>query len=262
MERLDKFDKIGFEGHFKVSYFQIDGNQRMTPAALLSCMQEAAITHTDTLGYTLDYMAERQWGWSVINWHLKINRMPKHPEALTVRTWSDKCKKIQANRSFHLFDENGEKLIDGASRWIFMDFDKRKPTNVPDHMAEAYGANQEPAIEGEKFIMPKHVEGQMTTSRTFSITRRDTDTNGHANNVRYMEWAMDDVPDEIYNEMDLKDVRIVYRKECMRGDEITTQTYLKENENAVDVLTLIKSVDDVLLAEVATIWEKPKNFQQ
>lgn len=55
-------DRIGYEETLKVSYFQIDGNRNMSPAALLSCLQEAAVTHSDTIGYTLDYMAEHQWG--------------------------------------------------------------------------------------------------------------------------------------------------------------------------------------------------------
>ncbi len=28
---------------------------------------------------------------------------------------------------------------------------------------------------------------------------------------------MDDIPDAIYEDMTLKDIRIVYRKECLRG---------------------------------------------
>jgi acyl-CoA thioesterase FadM len=98
-------DRIGYEETLKVSYFQIDGNRNMSPAALLSCLQEAAVTHSDTIGYTLDYMAEHQWGWSVVNWHLQIYRMPQHGERIQVQTWSNKCMRFQAERSFFLFDE-------------------------------------------------------------------------------------------------------------------------------------------------------------
>ena len=70
-----------------------------------------------------------------------------------------------------------------------MDFAKRKPTNVPDDMIEKYGTNQPPAIEGEKFRMTPMPEGEPTAQQRFAVTRRDTDTNGHANNVKYLEWA-------------------------------------------------------------------------
>ena len=62
--------------------------------------------------------------------------MPKYNETITLQTWSDKFARFQANRSFFLFDENGNKLLDGISRWIFMDSEKRKPANVPADMVE------------------------------------------------------------------------------------------------------------------------------
>ena len=247
-------DRIGYEETQRVSYFQIDGNRNMSPAALLSCLQEVAVTHSDTLGYTLAYMAEHQWGWSVINWHLKIYRMPRHGERINIQTWSDKCLRFQAERSFYLFDEAGEKLLDGASRWIFMDLARRRPANTPAGMAEAYHSGQEPAIPDETYRMPKEAEGDMICTREVLVTRRDTDTNGHANNVKYLEWAMDDVPDEIYDGMALKDVLIVYRKECMRGDTVQIKTYVKNAEEGKEVLSFLFEGEKVM-AEVATFWQ-------
>ena len=202
-------DRIGYEETLKVSYFQIDGNRNMSPAALLSCLQEAAVTHSDTIGYTLDYMAEHQWGWSVVNWHLQIYRMPQHGERIQVQTWSNKCMRFQAERSFFLFDEAGNKLLDGASRWIFMDLARRRPANAPDGMAERYHSGQ--------------------------------------------EWAMDDVPDEIYDGMSLADVRIVYRKECVRGDIVEIKTYVRALPDGKEVLSFL-SVGEKIVAEVATLW--------
>ena len=246
-------DRIGYEETVKVSYFQIDGNRNMSPAALLSCLQEAAVTHSDTIGYTLDYMAEHQWGWSVVNWHLQIYRMPQHGERIQVQTWSNKCMRFQAERSFFLFDEAGNKLLDGASRWIFMDLARRRPANAPDGMAERYHSGQEPAIPDEKFFMPKEAEGDLLSTRTLPVTRRDTDTNGHANNVKYLEWAMDDVPDEIYDGMSLADVRIVYRKECVRRDIVEIKTYVRALPDGKEVLSFL-SVGEKIVAEVATLW--------
>ena len=42
-------DRIGYETTQTVHYFQIDGSRSMTPAALLSALQEMAISHSDSL---------------------------------------------------------------------------------------------------------------------------------------------------------------------------------------------------------------------
>jgi len=247
-------DRMGHEEEMKISYFQVDGNGRMAPAALLAILQEAAVSHSDALGYTVDFMVESQSVWAIVNWHIKTYRMPHQGERITVQTWSDQCRRIQATRSFFLFDEQGHKIVDGASRWIFMDFSTRKPRNVSEEMIQAYGAKQEPAIENEKFSMPKEADGELVGTHRFTVTRRDTDTNGHANNVKYLEWAMDDVPDEIYDEHQIGDIRVAYRKECVRGDEVMTETYCKHTEGMTEVLTFIKNADDAVIAEVVTLW--------
>lgn len=246
-------DRIGYEEERKVRYFQIDSNSCMTPAALLSSLQELAITHSDTLGYTVDYMLEHHWFWSVVNWHLKLYRMPKYGEKILLQTWSDKFARFQANRSFFIFDEAGNKLLDGVSRWVFMDLGKRKPTNVPAGMVEKYHTGQESAIEREKFLMPKELAGELFCTRDIIVTRRDTDTNGHANNVKYLEWVMDDIPDEIYVDMELKDIRIVYRKECLRGDTVTVKTFLKDTEEGKEVQSFLYE-GDTMVAQVITAW--------
>ena len=149
-------DRIGYETTQTVHYFQIDGSRSMTPAALLSALQEMAISHSDSLGFSVQYNLTHHCFWSVVNWHLKLYRMPKYNETITLQTWSDKFARFQANRSFFLFDENGNKLLDGISRWIFMDSEKRKPANVPADMVEKYHSGQVSAIEGEKFLCLKH----------------------------------------------------------------------------------------------------------
>ncbi|KXL52019.1 acyl-ACP thioesterase [Anaerotignum neopropionicum] len=252
-------EQIGYEERRKISYFQVDGNRLITPAALFSHLQEGAINHSDSLGYPVEYLTEKQMGWAVINWHLEVERMPKLGETITVQTWCEKCRRMQAIRCFRVLDQKNEVIMKGISRWIFMDLEKRKPANIPDEMVLRYHSGQESAIPGEKFFMPKEVEGAVAAIRPLVITRRDTDTNGHANNVKYLEWAMDDVPDEIYDRMQLADVRIVYRKECVRGDEVIMKTFIHSQDDGKEVLTFITDREQTILAEVATLWhEKPK----
>ena len=108
---MEHLNGIGYEVERKVSFLQIDCNSCMTPAALLSALQEMAILHSDSLGYTIDYMLEHRWFWSVVNWHLKLYRMPRYGEKIIIQTWNDKFARFQANRSFYVFDEEGNKIF-------------------------------------------------------------------------------------------------------------------------------------------------------
>ena len=49
--------------------------------------------------------------------------MPKYNETITLQTWSDKFARFQANRSFFLFDENGNKLLRDSSDTTVYSYD-------------------------------------------------------------------------------------------------------------------------------------------
>ncbi len=237
-----------------IKYHQTDGSGILSPTALLEILQDAAIDHSDALGYTLDYMAKHQWGWAVIHWHIVLLRMPAHAETIQVQTWSNKCRKIQAERSYIIKDGTGNPIAKAMSRWVLMDFAKRKPATVPDHMIANYGTDQIPAIEGEKYPMPKHPIGTLIGQQQFTVSRCDTDTNGHTNNVKYLAWAMEDIPDTIYQNMTLHDIRVVYRKECKRHDVVQTKTYLQQNDDTQTILTFLTDIQNNILCEIQTLW--------
>lgn len=248
----------GFEEERRVSFLQIDCNRALHPSALLSMLEEMAILHSDALGYTVEYMLEHERFWSVVNWHLQIHRMPAYGETVTIQTWNDKFSRFQANRSFSIVDAEGNGVVSAVSRWIFMDTKKRKPTNMPAEMPPKYYSERECAIPDEKFILPKMPEGELIAERAVTVTRRDTDTNNHANNVKYLEWVMDDIPDEIYVDMALRDVRIVYRRECKRGDVVDVKTYVRDTEIGKTVDSFLYE-DGTVVAQVITEWaSQPK----
>ena len=71
-----------------------------------------------------------------------------------------------------------------------MDLEQRKPTEIGIEMEQRYGNTEITAIENEKYKLPK-LQKETIAQRTFIVTRRDTDNNGHTNNVKYIEWAID-----------------------------------------------------------------------
>lgn len=246
-----------YEETINIGYFESDSRLYLNPSALVVHLQDTAIRHSDSLGYTLDVMAEKKQGWALINWHIVINRTPKCGEILKIATWSDKCRRMQAERSFFIYDEKGEIVIRVASRWVFMDLENRCPTQISNEMEQKYGSAASPAIVGERYTFPRQKSNECQ-SRVFTVTRRDTDNNGHTNNVKYIEWAMDDVPDEIYDTMEMVDLKVIYRKECIKGTEILSHCYVESLENGESqvISLLISPYDEKLVyAQVASLWK-------
>ncbi|WP_317854685.1 acyl-[acyl-carrier-protein] thioesterase [Chakrabartyella piscis] len=248
-------ENVGYRKQKQVSYQQLDTMGRMTPAAVLLELQEAGIAHSDKLGFDFQYLASAKRGWAVINWHIIIHKIPRANETTNMFTWNDKIKRMQASRSYCISDDRGNTMIEAISRWVFLDLETRHPSTVPQEMIDKYHTGLEPSIPNEKYVMAKPNLGEEITTREFLVTRRDTDSNGHANNVKYLEWAMDDVADEIYEDMDLFDIRIIYRKECRRGEVVQLKTFVTEQENHTEVISLLLDVEGKTIAEVVTLWQ-------
>lgn len=251
--------KKGFEVSYTIGYFEVDGDLFLTPSSLAVYLQDAAILHSDSIGYTIDYFNNGKKGWVIINWHIDIIRMPQKGETIRVCTWSDECKRMQAERSFVVYDENEIPVAKAMSKWIFMDLERRRPVKINEDMAERYSSLNVKAIENENYKMIEKDENDIISQRVFTVTRRDTDSNGHTNNTKYIEWAIDDVPDDIYYNYKVSDIRVVYRKECYKNSCVKGKCYLvnlDDDKKCVVSTFTDNNNDKEVFAEISTIWEK------
>lgn len=244
--------------HFTISYFGTDDRLMLMPSSLAVYFQELAISHSNSIGYTLELLGGLKRGWAITNWHIVVNRFPKCGETIKITTWSNYCKKMQAQRFFRVEDENHQVICLAASRWVFMDLERRRPARLLEDMEERFVCDEPSAIENEKYEMPKALEENAVAERVFIVTRRDTDTNGHANNTKYIEWAMDDVPDDIFHAYETEDIRVVYRKECRKGQAVMSRLYLRQlTEGKKEAISLFLDAEkpETVFAEIATIWK-------
>ncbi|MFI3173711.1 MAG: thioesterase [Bacillota bacterium] len=238
-----------------ISSSQVDAQRVLSPCALLNFMQEAAWKHSCSADYDAERLETESSAWVVLQWHIKILDAPKLWETVAVKTWCPKRKKMQTTRSFAV-ESNGVECIQANSVWVFFDTEKRAPKKIDDELANHYECNKpmpfpEPRIfkvDGTADEAHKH------TTRAYQVMRSDMDTNGHVNNVKYLEWILNDVPDEIYDNNVLSEMKIVYRKECQRGDLLSLQTFVDGNV----VTSHIYHSDGHKVTEFSTIWV-PKN---
>lgn len=218
-----------FSHEYLVSYSDISSKGTLKHSAAVNYCQSLAVLHSDAAGYTLDWFREHAQGWILISWHIVFGEMPKEGVRIDAETWTSPHKLSQANREFALTDEEGNVFMKGASRWVLMNTEKRRPAKLDKEFFNAYSfANgRECAEEDYKIDFPEDAE--KIGAFSIPVMRRDTDTNDHANNAVYIDWALDGVPDEIYDNMDLKEMTVTYKKECRRGDQVYGAVFKNDN---------------------------------
>ncbi len=210
-----------FNHTYNVAYSEISSKGTLKISGLANYFQSLAVAHSDAAGWSVETLMDQHKGWILLHYQIKIGSLPRDGEKVTAHTWAAGYRRAQADRDFCLCDESGKELAYASSRWVLMDTDRRRPAKLDSDFFNSYFIEdgREVAEADYKIKIPEDAEE--ISRDTFEVKRRDTDTNGHVNNAIYIDWAIDSIPDELYDAKDPSEIRVTYKKECRRGDMVT-----------------------------------------
>lgn len=245
-----------FIWNVKVSSYDTDMNATLSPQNMVKYLMEAAIEHTEKAGYPVEKLLAMQRGWVVLNWVIRVDKYPEYRDNLEIQTWAKYGSTLQATRYFRV-SCNGAQIASAASRWAFLDLEKRHPVRFSKEMEEAYCCDLPAPFDPGRFVLPSEKDEYLTGEKVLIVRRSETDTNGHTNNTRYVEWAVDDVPDDVYSGYVPSEINVLYRKECRAGDRVDVKTYIRDvDQNKKEIITSITDTDGGVLCKMATLWSK------
>jgi medium-chain acyl-[acyl-carrier-protein] hydrolase len=244
-----------FQVKYTVDYQALNPDLTVTFPRFMYYVQETSIRHTDSTVYPMKWYADHQMGWIITNWSIRVAHFPRLNENIVVQTYPTKFKGVVCERGFEVYDEAGRPLLMAFSSWMMTNLAEQKLVKpMPDLIADYGPMFPEPTPKkmGFKFITADGAY-ELRHKRQFTVTRRDIDTNSHVNNVKYIEWAFDDIPDDLYNNHQPSEVKVVYRKQCRRGDVVQAEFY-QDTADPLCAATIIKSPDGADLAEIYSLW--------
>ena len=208
-----------FTSTFEVRHIESGVNGRLTAPAFLDLFQEMAGLHAARLGFSVADLAERGLTWVLLRLFVRFDApLPLLGETFSLTTWPSGHDGISAWRDATASDATGRPLARITTRWILIDLARRRPVRLPEDL---YG-HERPDL------------GQMTLSKTAPVApaaataqvqvhvrRSDLDANRHANNARYVEWALEPFPDAFLDTHTLTTLDVLWKAETFRGDALT-----------------------------------------
>ncbi|MEX0686254.1 MAG: acyl-ACP thioesterase domain-containing protein [Balneolales bacterium] len=185
-----------FNKQFELRYFEMNHHGEATPLTMLKLLQETAADHCLAIQYSLYDLLKQNIGWVLLSGYMQIARYPKYKETITIRTWLSEYKTYRGIRENVIFDEKGNIIGRGKGLWLFYDIEKRRPARIFDDIQKKWGVNPEESIRHDirSKIIPLDDAAEIIE---FIVRRFDMDTNKHVNNLRYLQWAMESVPEYI-----------------------------------------------------------------
>jgi len=95
-------------------------------------------------------------------------------------------------------------------------------------------------------------------AKDFSVRRSDIDTNNHVNNKRYINWILETLPQNIYDNYMMESLDILYKKEAGIDSAIQSGC-MNESEPSQSVSLVHRLLDKksgLELAAARTIWRQ------
>lgn len=245
---------MAYSRDYFIHYYQIDLNLNLSVVGLLRILEDIAILHSDDMGLGLKYYEENNLGWMLIRWHIKINRMPKFKDTVTVITEPKAFRNFYANRFYTVNDREGNVLVDAKTLWAFVNTGTRKPMKVNDDMYKGFQITEEDNIEFTKLEIVPAIS-RIDESKSFNVRISDIDTNQHVNNTQYVAWAIEAVPLEVQTQTTLKEITVNYLKETNLGNVVQSNVEITDIHESTECLHSLKS-NDVEVCRVKSVWNK------
>ena len=184
-----------------------------------------------------------------------MERYPLCKERITIRTWLSQYSLIKGFRENIIFDSE-EKIIGRAKGlWLFFDIKKRRPVPIFESFHTKWQHNAAVCIEYDisKKLPPVTME---TPGIEFRVRKSDMDSNNHVNNISYLHWLMESVPQEILDHYFLYQIDGRFISEAQFGDTILT--FIEKGPTLHSFSHTIRTKSDNRVCATAnTIW-KPK----
>lgn len=197
----------------------MDPDQRLDHRGLLRILQEAASVASDDVGFGLKDIPRNGVHWILTSWRLELRERPLWRSALEVETWPRTMDGFFSDREF-LIRAGGAEAARGTSRWVLVDAGTGRLTRVTEAVRDAYREQ----LDGRSLFdsaVPSSGSTPEGTPAAFEtvVGRRDIDTNHHVNNLHYLDYAVEALPEEVYRNLPAT-VDIVFRRQILLGTSI------------------------------------------
>lgn len=229
-------DKI-FEHYMNVEFCDVNQDNKITNKGLLRFCQEASNCHSAAVGYGIHNDRKIVYNWVLINQKLEVFERPSWYTKLKIKTWSRGAKGVCFLRDFEIWDEKENLVCVASSRWVMVERESGKILRPVQQILDAYGTYVRSVFEGKS----KKLQEPSNSIKNFEykVQNRDIDVNGHVNNLCYLDFAEETVPENVsFNSFST--VEVLYKKE-IKLHEVVSGFYF---ENESEFIVTIKSNND------------------
>lgn len=212
-----------FKKKYTVQASETDFRRQLKLSSLFMYLQDMATEHAYKIGVGRDAL-QKKYGiiWVLNCAKVEVIRLPMHMEEITIETWPEQPEKVQFNRNFLVYDNDGNIIAKAFSQWVVIDFSTRKLRRCSIIEEEFPKVDKERPVECTKVkIKPM---GNLNLRYKKIVSYSDIDINEHLNNAKYIDYIMDCFSLEAHKKYRVKSIEVYYMHEALPGEILQLYT--------------------------------------
>ncbi|HNR65646.1 MAG TPA: thioesterase [Atribacterota bacterium] len=247
-----------FQKDYEIHSYEVLKDQRLNPVRLVDYLNDIAGQHSESLGYSMKDLFEKDCSWIVLSWNLCISRLPYLRSKIHIETWVSQVKRSFAYREFLLKDDN-EIFCKASSLWLFYHITKHRPVKIPLELVNLWILNREIScpesiIESDLFERKDFIYEEFD----YTVEKQDIDILNHVHNSRYIGWIINSKPDHLKKDYSLKHLQISYHHEIKYPAQVIVQQKIFPRLNRRQYFIKDEICDrekEIIFSEVVTQWD-------
>ncbi|CAD5324082.1 unnamed protein product [Arabidopsis thaliana] len=218
-------DGLSYKEKFVVRSYEVGSNKTATVETIANLLQEVGCNHAQSVGFSTDgfatttTMRKLHLIWVTARMHIEIYK----GDVVEIETWCQSEGRIGTRRDWILKDSVTGEVTGRATRRL---------QKVSDDVRDEYlvFCPQEPRLafpeENNRSLkkIPKLEDPAQYSMIGLKPRRADLDMNQHVNNVTYIGWVLESIPQEIVDTHELQVITLDYRRECQQDDVVDSLT--------------------------------------
>ncbi|CAM6110173.1 unnamed protein product [Calypogeia fissa] len=219
---------------FVIRSYEVGFDRTASIETLSNLFQECALNHVgmsdfvgDGMGTTHAMMRHRLI-WVVTRMQIQVERYPIWGDVVEIDTWAAGEGKNGMRRDWLVTDYNtGEILARATSTWVTMNQDTRRLSRMPDDVRSEISPYflDRWVMKDEPCRRIRKLGDNAEYIRSDLVPRlNDMDMNQHVNNVKYIGWVLESVPQSLSVAHELTSMVLEYKRECSPSDVVQSLT--------------------------------------
>lgn len=221
---------------FDLRTSDFDANKKLLPSAVLDLFQVAAGEHANILGCGIDSLIKRDLLWVLVRTKYTVIKQPKMFSTVRVKTWPLPPSRVGFQRDYLMEAEDGTPLIKASSDWVIINSKTRRIAPAGDVYPQDLNYFEDKNFEGRLPKISDFEAGECAMTVTPGYSQLDM--NGHVNNTKYANYAVDALRPTTE---EIVDFQIDYRQEVKCGEKLNL--YLNKDGDIATVKGVANSGD-------------------